>query len=191
MSMKPILSILICTIEGRENYLERLIKNITKQIFDNNLEIEVIVEKDKRGENTIGKKRNTLLSKSSGNWACFIDDDDIISETYLKKSMEILKTQNPDCINLIGQITYDGENPEIFKHELKHKRWFTENNIHYRPPNHLNIIRTDISKLFQFPEINHGEDTQWSLNLSNSNLLKTEGVNDEIVYFYEYLRNKK
>lgn len=192
--MNPILSILICSIDGREPYLESLKYNIASQMNKFNLQegvdIEVIVSKDMRGQNTIGKKRNALLQSCKGTWACFIDDDDQIANDYLVNSISILKSQNPDCINLNGWMTTNGMNGESFVHELKHQEYFTKDGVHYRPPNHLNIIRTSIGKQFIFPEINHGEDTAWTMDLCRSGLLKTEGRIESIVYYYQYMSNK-
>lgn len=192
--MKPTLSILICTINGREPYLEGLKYNIARQMFRFNLkdkiDIEVLISKDQIGENTIGTKRNALLQSCNGDWACFIDDDDQIADDYLINAINILKTQNPDCINMIGWMTTNGMNGETFIHELKHTEYFTKDGVHYRPPNHLNIIRTSISKQFKFPSLNHGEDTAWAMDLCRSGLLKTEGRIENIVYYYQYIPNK-
>jgi glycosyltransferase involved in cell wall biosynthesis len=106
--MKPLLSILICTIDGRESFLQSLLQNIENQIKGYEKEIEVVVCKDNK-ERTIGSKRNELLQGCIGEWACFIDDDDQIAEDYIPKAIKILKEENPDCINLIGVITTDGK----------------------------------------------------------------------------------
>lgn len=192
--MKPILSILILTIDGREHFMERLKFDIAKQMhkfgLKDGVDIEVNVSKDRKGENSIGKKRNALLQSCRGEWECFIDDDDQISTEYLCKAINILKTQNPDCINLIGSMTTNGIGSETFIHELKHKTYFTQNGVHFRPPNHLNIIRSSIAKQFIFPEINHGEDTAWAMDLCNSGLIKTEGRIEEVSYYYQYVPNK-
>jgi glycosyltransferase involved in cell wall biosynthesis len=192
--MKPVLSVLICTIEGREHLFDRLMANIDAQISNNGLlrgtDIEVCYLRDKKGDSTIGDKRNRLLQECSSEWACFIDDDDLIADDYLARAISILKTDNPDCINLIGSLTTNGQNPETFIHELRHKDYFTKDGIHYRPPNHLNIIRSSIGKLFQFKSLNHGEDTAWAMEICNACVLKTEGRIESITYFYEYVSNK-
>lgn len=191
--MQPVLSILICTIEGREHFFDDLKYNIARQMMQfglkEGIDIEVLVSKDKRGEHSIGWKRNNLLQACRGKWFCFIDDDDKIA-VYLAEAINILKTQNPDCINLIGEITVDGGSSQKFIHELKYTEYFTKDNVHYRPPNHLNIIRSSIGKQFVFPEINHGEDTDWAMQLCRSGLLKTEGRIEKTTYFYRYVSNK-
>lgn len=185
--MKPIASILICTIEGRESFLDGLLFNIAQQMKKYNLtdgvDFKINISKDKRGEHSIGDKRNALLQSCDSEYACFIDDDDQISDTYLYNALQIMKTQKPDCINLIGQMTVLG-GTQTFIHELKQKEYVTTDGVHYRPPNHLNFIKTSISKKFTFPSINHGEDTDWAMQICRASVLKTEGRIESVSYFY-------
>jgi glycosyltransferase involved in cell wall biosynthesis len=190
--MKITLSILILTIEGRESFYNNLIASIAKQIKESNLrtDVEVLVSKDVRGQNTIGSKRNTLLKQANGIYAMFIDDDDMLANGSLPLIIEKLKSENPDVLLLEGVLTTDGNNPQTFIHSLKIKEWYEHDGVYYRPPNHLNPIRTSISKDFAFPEINHGEDKAWSMAICNANVLKTESTINMPYYFYQFLSNK-
>lgn len=185
----PILSILICTIEGRENKLNELMACLALQIKQNNLinNIEILTSKDKRGEHTIGFKRNTLLQNCTGEWAAFIDDDDMVSFDYLPSIIKILRENSPDVIGIQGIITTDGSNPKTFIHSLKYTTWYEQGGMYYRPPNHLNPIRTSIGKQFTFPESNHGEDREWSMAICNAGALKTEYFVEKPCYFYNYV----
>jgi hypothetical protein len=62
--------------------------------------------------------------------------------------------------------------------------------VYYRPPNHLNVIKASIAKQFKFPEKNFGEDMEWSMQIQQSGLLKTEAHIDETLYYYIYKTNK-
>lgn len=142
----------------------------------------------------IGEKRNRLLDCSSAEYICFIDDDDTISSTYIQDIMEGLKS-NPDCLSLRGVITWDDANPEIFEHSVRYNSYVTHtlpvNGIKYeRYPNHLNVIKASIAKQFKFPEINHGEDTDWATQIKNSGLLKNEVYIDKVLYHYQFIPNK-
>ena len=75
------MSILVCTTTERKHFLDRLLDTLNKQITDR---IEVIVESDD-GIMKIGKKRNMLLDKASGDYVCFVDDDDLVSDDYCEK----------------------------------------------------------------------------------------------------------
>jgi glycosyltransferase involved in cell wall biosynthesis len=182
-----ILSILIPTIKKREMFFNDLMANLLEQI--GNSDVEILV--DKSETDSIGTKRNELLRGASGEYVCFFDDDDLPGKDYISTLLEAIEI-NPDCVSLRGIMTTNGSNPEIFEHSLKYKSWRTTNNkIKYeRYPNHLNCIRADIAKQFKFPEINHGEDYDWSKRLHESGLLKTEYYTDKILYYYRYLSNK-
>lgn len=180
------LSILICTLDGRESSFNKLIKELSWQLAGKPVICEVLYEKD-NGEKTTGQKRNKLLERAMGEYVCFIDDDDEISPNYINILLEAIKT-NPDCVSLRGVMTTSGQNPETFEHSIRYKAYRTTNNpIKYeRYPNHLNCIRASIAKQFKFPEINHGEDTNWATQIFKSGLIKSEFYTDEILYYYRY-----
>lgn len=187
-----ILSILIPTLPERVDKFNKLFFDINFQLEMQNAFglVEVLIDEAPKGK-SIGKKRNELLEKAQGEYICFIDDDDKVSNDYIRLILKALK-QKPDCVSLKGVITFNGENPKIFEHSIKYKEYkTTENAITYeRYPNHLNVIKSSIAKQFKFPEINFGEDTDWATQIKKSGLLKKEYYIDEILYYYKYLSNK-
>lgn len=199
--MQPKLSILIPTTTDRSELLERLLKIISNQIdlllhLDNsriytssNGKIEVLMEPDNK-EKSVGTKRNILLSRAPGEYIAFIDDDDRISDNYFKLLFEGIE-KDVDCCSLKGVITENGKNPLIFEHSIKYKEYLTnsqDKEIRYeRYPNHLNCIKSNIAKKFKFPEVNHGEDTDWATQIFKSGLIKTEHYIDEFIYYYDWM----
>lgn len=187
------LSILILTIHSRKKLLQRLLHELSKQFHENKLEAfehyEILINSDE--DKTIGEKRNDLLQRARGNYVAFIDDDDIITGSYIKSFVKGYELQ-PDCFSLRGIITWDGQRPEVFEHSIKYTAWqTTDNPIKYeRFPNHLNFIKTSIAKQFTFPTINHGEDKDWATQIFESGLLKKEYYIDDIIYNYQYIQNK-
>ncbi len=181
------LSILICTIEEREAYLEKLMETLAYQIKENDLgdRVEILHFKDKKGQHKIGLKRNTLLQGCNGEYAAFIDDDDWVSDDYLIAILKALETK-PDVVHLEGVYTVDGQNPRRFIHSCRYVDWFERGGIYFRPPNHLNPMKTSISKNFRFQEINHGEDRDWSLRISAAQVLRTEVEIPQPIYYYNY-----
>lgn len=179
-----ILSVLIPTLPNRYGLLNVLLHELYRQIGE--LPIEVLVH---RGEGTTGKKRNELLQSATGEYVCFIDDDDAVSHKYIELIMQGLATK-PDCLSLIGEMTVNGRNPRKFVHSLKYDRYFERDRVYYRPPNHLNVIRADIAKQFTFPAIVFGEDTDWAMQICNAGVLKTEVEVSETLYYYQYKTNK-
>lgn len=183
------LSILICTIPERAAMLGRLKTELYSQILPYAEHIQVCI--DGFG-GTIGFKRNRLLDLAIGQYVCFIDDDDWISENYIELLMKAINS-DCDCASLVGQITFDGKDSALFEHSIKYNEYKTKvgQDITYeRYPNHLNMIRTSIAEKFKFPEINHGEDTDFATQIYKSGLLKKEYCIPEIIYYYRYVSNK-
>ena len=185
------LSILICTIPSREESLNRLLDEIQKQVDANSSNNIIELWYDFNPTKLIGDKRNDLIELAQGDYVCFIDDDDMISQDYIETLLKGIET-NPDCISLRGVITWNGERPEIFEHSIKYNEYkTTENQIKYeRYPNHLNCIKASIAKQFKFPSSNFGEDTDWATKLHKSGLLKKEYYTDKILYHYLFKPNK-
>lgn len=169
----------------RHKLLDRLRSSLVGASIING--VEILID-DRRGV-TVGEKRNSLLGQASGEYIAFCDDDDIVSPNYVNLILEGIGKE-VDCCSLTGEITFDGINPKKFIHSIEYNHYFEEDSIYYRPPNHLNTIKASIAKQFKFPMRSHGEDTDWSLQIASSGLLKTEHSIEEILYYYDY-RSKK
>lgn len=180
------LSIIIPTIEKRKHMLREIVSELSSQIKGRAIEIIVV-----QGEEwTIGYKRNRGLSLAKGKYVCYVDDDDRVSHKYIDLVYEGIM-QDVDCCSLVGIITTNGTQEKTFVHSIAHNKYFEEDGIYYRPPNHLNVIRASIAKQFEFQEINFGEDQDWAMRICNSGLLKKEHQIDDILYYYDFILNKK
>jgi glycosyltransferase involved in cell wall biosynthesis len=166
--------------------LQELLENLTKQIKGK--EVEILVNSE---DLSIGTKRNKLLEQSTGEYVCFIDDDDEVSSRYIDLIFEGI-IRDVDCCSLRGVITWNGENHEIFEHSIRYSAYNTTNNYvkYERYPNHLNAIKATIAKQFKFPEINYGEDTDWATQVHKSGLIKSEHYIFETIYHYKFIPNK-
>jgi glycosyltransferase involved in cell wall biosynthesis len=186
----PKLSILICHKPGREQLLSRLKRIVWPQI---GTEVEMIIH-DGIGI-SIGQKRNELLEDAEGDYVDFIDDDDTVINNYVELNMEGIN-KGVDCCSLRGIITENGKNPLIFEHSIKYGAYRTVTDslpgeVRYeRYPNHLNCIKASIAKQFRFPELDHGEDTDWATQIHKSGLLKVEHYIPQVIYYYEYISRK-
>ena len=58
--------------------------------------------------------------------------------------------------------------------------------VFIRPPNHLNVIMTDIGKLISFGNAINGEDLDWAIRLAKFGNLKTEYQSDSSRIHYLY-----
>lgn len=174
------LSILICSLWERAGDLARLLGVLEKQLTP---EVEILTEVDNR-EITTGAKRNLLLQRAKGKYVVFIDDDDMVSETYISDILEAAK-EDRDAIVFKGWITTNGENKKRFELS-KDFKYITRNGVYYRYPNHITVIRASIAKRFSFPDKVYGEDFAWATKIRNSRLIKTETKIDKELYFYLY-----
>lgn len=186
------LSILICHLEAREEKLLRLLNVLNPQV--NPRQVEVLIETD-NGEMPIGDKRNLLLEKSEGEYTCFIDDDDLVPEYYVKSILDAINyyyltvrdgsnviSGRPDVIGIKGHYIPGASQPQVFIHSIAYDNWFTAGGIHYRCPNHLNPVRRELALEAGFISVNHGEDMAYSLKLLP--FLQTEIFIDKVMYKY-------
>lgn len=188
-----LLSILIPTLSGRAEQCMSLVDRLLDQVERGDYigKVEVVTLYDK-GEKSIGTKRNELIQMAKGKYVCFVDDDDDITTNYIDLLMEGIN-KGVDCCSLRGVITWDGVNPEIFEHSIKYDAYRTNDTgfpKYERYPNHLNCIKKEIAYGFKYPEINHGEDTNWATQVHNSGRIKTEHYIDAVLYHYNFIPNK-
>lgn len=184
------LSILICTLAKRKEMLEDLVYKLNlSYLHPDTSDFEILI--DDSEFDTIGEKRNRLLSQAKGKYICFIDDDDSVSWNYVLLLMQGIE-KDVDCCSLVGLYRVDGKDDGLFEHSIKYHKYKTNKQdegvvlIKYeRYPNHLNCIRASIAKQFKFPEKNWGEDTDWATQIKKSGLLKTEHIIDQIIYYYD------
>ncbi len=195
------LSILICHLPKRKNFLDALLRSLDDQIagdYDedgtdqylwkqNYQDVEILIHASPY--DSVGEKRNRLLNSAIGDYVCFIDDDDRVIEKYISLLFAGIH-KGVDCCSLKGIITEDGLNPKTFIHSIRYTSWYEKDGIYYRYPNHLSCIKSSIAKQFRFPEINTGEDHNWSTQIFDSKLIKSEHWIEEPIYFYDY-RSKK
>jgi len=185
----PKLSILICSLNRRHEFLKRLISLLKPQISK---EVEVLVSIDD-GENTIGRKRNNLLQQSIGKYIAFIDDDDIVSDVYVSSILKAVEFE-PDVVGIHLQMIENNTLTGLTYHSLKYKTWYDEPTDkpglrkYYRNPNHLNPVKRELALKVGFPDINNGEDRVYSYNLLQ--FINTEVCIDDPIYTYMVRNNK-
>lgn len=184
------LAILIPTIVGREHYLERLLNVLLPQVDEFIGDVHVLIESDNR-EKTIGEKRNILTQRAIDEGfthIAFIDDDDMVSENYLKLNMPGVYGDY-DCNSLVGIYSVNGNidrNKHIFLHDLKYTHWYEDSTHYYRNPNHLNVIKLSCIKDVKFQEKNFGEDGCFSEDIARLGCLKTQYEIKEPFYYYQF-----
>jgi hypothetical protein len=123
-----------------------------------------------------------------GKYMSFVDDDDLLTDAYFEDALATIEGNYHVC-RLRGQM-----NQYTFTHGLENtlNKPMFEDNVFLRPPNHLNVMLSDIGKLFSFKDAIRGEDLEWTIKLAKSNLLKTQYTSDPSRIHYIYnLGNRK
>ncbi len=186
IATSKVLSILICSLTSRSELLGRLLCTLNFQMVD---EVEIIINSDGGGKTT-GQKRNELINSAQSKYIVFIDDDDLVSDNYVSLILDAVKN-DCDVVGIHLLMTRNGVlNSECRTyHSLKYKSWWDENDPdrpgkkrYFRNPNHLNPVRREFAFNTGFPEIDSGEDHEYSKRLLP--LLKTESYIEHPIYYY-------
>ena len=132
-----LLSVLIPSLTSRSEYLHRITSLLTRQINAYKLqkEVEILTLIDIR-EATTGFKRNTLLNKSKGKFIVFVDDDDLVSDDYLKLICDLIRGEKElDCVGINGVYSCNNQQtPFETHHHNKHSYYgFSELQLKFPP----------------------------------------------------------
>lgn len=174
------LSILICTLAERIVKFNRLKEILLPQIEKFKNDVEVIIACDNR-DNSIGHKRNYLVSEANGEYITFIDDDDTVSDNYIELLLYKIKLA-PDVIVFDAFRYSNGTRDRLVKYGIEFKHDSNTSHTYYRIPNHLMCVKTELAKRVPFKQVNFGEDSDYAKRLLP--LLKTQERINEILYSY-------
>jgi glycosyltransferase involved in cell wall biosynthesis len=184
--MIPTLSILIPTVNGREEKLEKLLHILEAQQTDDDPDdindIEIIVDKDNK-EVSIGEKRQRLLESAQGEYVVFIDDDDEVSHDYIR---QILKNLGADAVGFLIDCFYDGKYTGRAKASKQYLNWAddVDGYRYVRTIYHKTPHKRELALQTGFKDIRFGEDYDYCMRLQP--LIKTENFIDKVLYFYRY-----
>jgi len=179
-----LLSVCVCSIFSRGNYLDRLLACLTPQWTER---VEFLLAADD-GQESVGAKRNRLLDQARGAFVVFIDDDDLVAPNYIAKMLgAILRNPAADAITYLSKRYCDGVFEACCSYSLKNatNRGFVFLDgikTYQRFPYHVTPIRRELALQVRFPAIDFTEDTCWAEQLRP--LLKSEEHIPEFMYFY-------
>lgn len=173
------LSILIGTINGREEKLQRLMDVLSPQIVD---DVEILINKDNK-EISIGAKRRKLLEDAKGEYIVFIDDDDLVSSDYVE---QILNHTGNDAIGFLIECTFEGRDKCLAKASSIYPDW-AENKDGFkyvRSIYHKTPVKRELALKAGFDDERFGEDYNYSIRIMP--FIKSESFINKILYFYQY-----
>lgn len=188
------LSILICSIKGREESLQRLLAVLLNEMNAHTAEVnadyridkyllpdsEIIVYTDDR-QITTGEKRNRLVNLATGKYVAQIDDDDLVEPDY--KEMIIAKTISaPDCIVFDAVRYVNGVKDRNVKYGKEFGHDYNEPDCYYRTPNHLMAFKRELALQVPYQHISFGEDARFAKGILP--LIKTQERIEKVLYHY-------
>lgn len=136
-----------------------------------------------------GSKRNDMVFNCDSDYFSFVDADDIPSNHYVSKMMEGINL-GVDVVTLCGKMTTNGVSKVDWIIKLG-EAYEERGGKYYRWPNHLCAFKREKVSHIKFPSIWQGEDYQWSKQIKELGLLKTEHHIPDQIYHYEFMTNKK
>ena len=183
------LSILICTVPGREEKLSRVLSILEPHAVDR--PVEVLVLRDNR-RRSIGEKRNALMKMARGEFVSFVDDDDELSPLYVEKILDALE---PDKENGVPHlVTFEvwvtgyegmGYHPRTTRFSTRYDREDNLDGEFRRYPNHIMVWRKEIADQFPFDDISFGEDGRRAERMRSYITDDRKIVNiEEVLYWY-------
>jgi hypothetical protein len=195
------LQLLILTQRNRAEMLSQLLSLLEPQIsalglnkFD---QVDVYVHTDDESmisrATELGAKREWMRQKSTGEYICFLDDDDLIAPNYISSILPLL-----DGVDQIGfeLEMYSGHKKEApVYHSLKHGKWINpvngrmgESGSYCRDISHINPMRRELA--LQVPMSGGiGEDCRWAAAMRGK--VKTEHYVASPLYYYLWRPNKQ
>lgn len=134
------------------------------------------------GELTSGKKRNLLIDNSSGDYICFIDDDDEVNNNYVYK-MYSACLKDADVVTFNLQMFWNNQPKEIWQFGLYHNM----RRSGLMCVNHLCAWKRALATLVRWdPLLGNSDDRVWFEPLFHAGLIKTQYHINETLYFYMY-----
>jgi glycosyltransferase involved in cell wall biosynthesis len=179
------LSILIRSLESRRDKLTNLLNHLYLQATD---EVEILFEVDNK-EITSGAKANKLLSRATGKYVVFIDDDDWVADYYISEMLKACDS-DADCFAINGFYSINGGSEIKWRLSKDNQdRDVYENGelIYLRHTNHITAVKREIALVHGFPDISNAEDKWYSERLK----LETEYKIDIPMYWYRYSTHNK
>ena len=180
--MTPRLAILLPTVEARAKLFAQLHTHITAQAAGK--PVEVLVACDNK-EISIGKKRQNLLEQATGDYVCYIDDDDWVADDYVDSILAALES-GPDCVGFLITCTTNGRNPRKAIASMRYKDWCENRDgyAHCRSPYQKTPVRREIALAVGFPDLRYAEDRVYSRGITAR--IKTESFVPKVLYQYRF-----
>jgi hypothetical protein len=190
-----LVSFLICGLEFRP--WQKIRDKIECQIADSGYQCEVLCNVDS-GENSSGKKRNELTAAASGEYIAFVDDDDDVSDDYVKSICDAVIKSRPDVVSFIVEVKLISRVEKKFGNKANQKEirtsesWILgmlEDNRERggMSANHLCCWKKEIAKKVKWSEkLGYGDDQLWYGSINAMNPARNCEIIRKKLYRYDF-----
>jgi len=176
------LSVLVCTVTSRVNtYLPRIILELQRQIdLVSTKDIEILYLGDNKSR-SIGSKRNDLLNIAKGDYICFVDDDDLVTDNFISTIFpELDGLTDIICYGVAISLNGQSLKPVYYSKDFKED---SDHPDHYkRIPNHLMVTKRELAVKIGYKDLYWGEDVDYSKRLLPN--IKTQKILNSFLYHY-------
>lgn len=178
-------SILIPTVPARREMLRQMLRMLEPQLEACPYkDIELLVLEDNR-KRDYGAKMQSMIDIAQGEYVCFVDDDDRVSNDYVSSFREAME-ENRDCIGFMAQYSHNGFPGKNVKYSRETLVWNEDATTYYRNPQHLTPIKRGLVKRVPW-EGHYGADHTWSHRMTKLGIIRTETFVPKILYYYDYM----
>lgn len=175
------LSVMIVSLYQRASLLNRLLSVLQPQLTD---EVELLICVTGKEEST-GSKRQRLKECSVGDYLCYIDDDDLVSNDYIKLLLTAIAAgRGVDCIGFSGTLECPNEKVYQVHYSISNrdKSSEREGDTYKCFVGHLTPVRRDLINDVRFEDLDVGEDEKFCKALKER--CHTEYFVDSVLYRY-------
>lgn len=175
----------------RKPLLDRLLIELHSQIRSEGAKGKIIIDVlEDEGEMTIGAKRNLMMGRVSTEYFCFVDDDDMVDGGYINHLLAVARS-GADVGALKGRYFRDGKYVCDLSRSIAHfgfsykdseplVKWMN------RPPDHLNVWRTELVRDIPFQDRRRKEDIHWAIAIERIGRIQREHPCERMLYHYLY-----
>lgn len=176
------LEILILSLPQRKTFLSQLLSILEPQIsalplrkFDS---VDVRIEND-YANLPVGDRRELVRKKATGEYITWIDDDDLISPSYISSILPLLNGVDQVGFRLQGY--HNGKIMKPTYHTIENEDWYDDLSGFYRDISHICPMRRELA--LEAPMSGgEGEDWRWAEKMRGK--VKTENYIPECMYYY-------
>lgn len=159
----PVWSILVPTVPERvDNFFQSILSNLLEMRGDRDIEILGLLDNRRR---SIGSKRNSLLQIAQGEYVSFVDDDDVLGDSYIKECYDALMENRGIDLITFNMMRLDPVGNELLCRHRKssgEEGCFVEDGSWDGHPTHLMLWRRRLAASFYFPDSSWQEDMHWA-----------------------------